>query len=230
MAVSTLSTGLAFLAGVLTVLSPCVLPILPILVGRSLQSHRYGPVALVIGLISGFAVAGSLLGITASWLTGLATLLRSGAIVLLLILGLLAIFPTWSYRLFSYLPIGRWTKERTRVGLLGEFWLGTQLGLLWTPCAGPVLGGILVLAAVHHQVIGALGLLVVYGLGAGIPLLTIAYGGRAFSRRILSLRTHTATLQRIGGVMIVMTSIAILLGWDVQVQLWLAPLFPPLPL
>jgi cytochrome c-type biogenesis protein len=228
MAAST-SAGLALLGGVLTVLSPCILPILPILVGRSLQSHRYGPVALVIGLTSGFAVAGSLLGITASWFTRLTNDLRTGAIVLLLFLGLLAIFPNWSDRLFRYLPIGK-LREPKRIGLIGEFWLGTQLGLLWTPCAGPVLASILVLAAVDHQVLGAFGLLVIYGIGAALPMLTIAYGGRTLSKRLLHLRAHSQTLRRIGGVMIVVTAIAILAGWDVQVQLWLAPLFPPLPL
>lgn len=224
--ISTLSTGLAVLAGGLTVLSPCVLPILPILIGRSLQSHRYGPIALVSGLISGFAVAGSLLGITASWLTGVANFLRIGAIVLLLLLGIFAIFPSWSYRMFSYLPIARWTKEPPRVGLWGEFWLGTQLGLLWTPCAGPVLGGILILAAVDHQIAGAFGLLIAYGLGASIPLLAIAYGGRTLSQRLIGLRRHSAILQKVGGVLVVTTAIAILLGWDIQLQLWLAPFFP----
>lgn len=227
MTVST-STGLALLAGVLTVLSPCVLPILPILVGRSLQSHRYGPVALVAGLVGGFAVAGSLLGITASWFAGLMSLLRNVAIVLLLSLGLLTLFPNWGYRIFSYLPVSKWFSHSPRIGLSGEFWLGTQLGLLWTPCAGPVLGSILVLAAVNHQVAGAFGLLVAYGIGAALPLLTIAYGGRALSRRLLNLRAHTAILQRVGGMAIVGTAVAILLGWDVQIQLWLAPLFPSL--
>jgi cytochrome c biogenesis protein CcdA len=230
MAASTLSIGLAFLGGVLTVLSPCVLPILPILVGRSLQSHIYGPIALIAGLIGGFAVAGSLLGITTSWFTGLANGLRYGAITLLFILGLLALFPTWSYRLFSYLHLGRWIKEPMRLGLWGEFWLGTQLGLLWTPCAGPVLGGILVLAAVSHQVVSAFALLVVYGIGAAIPLLSIAYGGRTLSQRLLKVRSHSALLQRVGGMLIVSTAIAILLGWDVQIQLWLAPFFPNLSL
>jgi cytochrome c biogenesis protein CcdA len=184
----------------------------------------------VVGLVGGFAVAGSLLGITASWFAALASILRYVAIAVLLLLGLLAIFPDWSYRAFSYLPIHHWVKEPKHGGLTGEFWLGTQLGLLWTPCAGPVLGGILVLAAVNHNVASAFGLLVSYGIGAALPLLAIAYGGRAVSRRLLNLRAHTATLQRTGGVMIVVTAIAILLGWDVQIQLWLAPLFPSLPL
>lgn len=216
--------------GLLTVLSPCVLPILPILIGRSLQSHRYGPVVLVAGLVGGFAVAGSLLGVTASWLTGLANGLRYVAIVLLLCLGCFAIFPDWSYRVFSYLPFGKWIKEPVRIGLWGEFWLGTQLGLLWTPCAGPVLGGILVLASVNHQVASAFSLLVAYGIGAAMPLLTIAYGGRSFSQWLFRLRSHSAMVQRVGGVMIAATAIAILLGWDVQVQLWLAPFFPNLSL
>ncbi|MEH2449991.1 cytochrome c biogenesis CcdA family protein [Nostoc sp.] len=230
MTTSTLSISLALLGGVLNVLSPCVLPILPVLLGRSLQSHTYGPVALVTGLIAGFALAGSLLGVTAAWFTGLANLLRNVAIALLLFLGLLAIFPTWSYRIFTYIPVGNWAKKPRRIGLMGEFWLGTQLGLLWTPCAGPVLGGILVLAAVNHQVAGAFGLLVAYGIGAGLPLLAIAYGGRILSKRILNLRSHSAVLQRVGGVAIVATAIAILLGWDVQIQLWLAPFFPTQPL
>jgi cytochrome c-type biogenesis protein len=223
---STLSFQIAILAGLLTVLSPCVLPILPVLVGRSLQSHRLGPVALVVGLVSGFAVAGSLLGISASWLTSFANLLRSLAIAVLLILGLLTLFPSWSYRLFSYLPVQKWTKDRSRIGLWGEFWLGTQLGLLWTPCAGPVLGGILVLAAVNHQVMSAFGLLLAYGLGAAMPLLAIAYGGRKLTQRLLKLRSHSMMLQKIGGLLVMGSAITILLGWDVQIQLWLAPFFP----
>ncbi len=223
---SSLALGIAYLAGILTVLSPCILPILPILVGRSFQSHRYGPIALVIGLVGGFAVAGSVLGVASDWLTGLANGLRSVAIGVLLGLGLLAIFPNWSYRVFSYLPFQRWVKEPPRLGLWGEFWLGTQLGLLWTPCAGPVLAGILVLAATSDQMMGAFWLLMVYGIGAALPMLAIAYSGRVFSRRLLKLRAHSAGLQRVGGVVIAATAIAILLGWDVQVQLWLAPLFP----
>ncbi|AVH70635.1 cytochrome c biogenesis CcdA family protein [Nostoc sp. 'Lobaria pulmonaria (5183) cyanobiont'] len=238
-ATSTLSISLALLGGVLNVLSPCVLPILPVLLGRSLttsrsastlRSHTYGPVALIAGLIAGFALAGSLLGVTANWFTGVINLLRNGAIALLLFLGLLAIFPTCSYRIFSYIPVGKWAKKPTRIGLMGEFWLGTQLGLLWTPCAGPILGGILVLAAVNHQVTSAFWLLVAYGIGAGLPLLAIAYGGRLLSQRILNIRFHSAALQRIGGVAIVATAIAILLGWDVKIQLWLAPFFPTQPL
>ncbi|OLP16953.1 cytochrome C biogenesis protein CcdA [Leptolyngbya sp. 'hensonii'] len=230
MATGSLSIGLALAGGALTVLSPCVLPILPVLVGRSLQTHFWGPVALVAGLVTGFALTGSLLGVTASWLAPLASWLRMGAIVLLLSLGLLSLFPDWSYRLFSFLPLHHRGNPSVQVGLVGEFWLGTQLGLLWTPCAGPVLGSILILAAVHHRILDAFVLLLLYGLGAALPLLGIAYGGRSLSRSFLRLRSRAVLLQRIGGILIVSAAIAILLGWDVQLQLWLAPFLPTSPL
>jgi cytochrome c-type biogenesis protein len=218
-----LSIGLAMLAGVLTILSPCVLPVLPIILGRSLQSHRFAPVVLVLGLVSGFAVAGSLLGFTSSWIAGFATGLRGVAIAVLLGMGLLAFFPQWSYGLARFLP-----PLKRAPGLWGEFGLGTQLGILWTPCAGSVLGSILVLAAVTHDVVGAFWLLVFYGLGAGVPMLAIAYAGRAVS--LQQLRPHSQKLQRLGGLVVMGTAIAILQGWDMKIQLWLAPLFPSISL
>jgi cytochrome c-type biogenesis protein len=222
---ANLSWGLAFLGGVVTVLSPCILPVLPILVGRSLSTHRFGPIALVGGLIAGFAVAGSLLGIAGEWLTGLITALRSVSIGLLLGLGLLILFPKWSYRLFSYLPFQRWVKQPEKAGLFAEFCLGTQLGLLWTPCAGPVLSSILLLS-INQRIDQAFLLLLIYGVGAGIPMLLFAYGGRRLTQRLLKLRQASESLTRIGGGLIILTAIAILFGWDVQVQLLLAPLFP----
>ncbi|HEY9844973.1 MAG TPA: cytochrome c biogenesis CcdA family protein [Candidatus Caenarcaniphilales bacterium] len=227
---STPSLGLALLAGVLAVLSPCVLPVIPLIIGRSFQSHHYGPIALVVGLIVGFAAIGSLLGVTASWFTGLASALRTLAITLLLVAGILAIFPKLSYRLFRYLRLDRWLQAPPRVGLAGEFWLGTQLGLLWTPCAGPVLSSILVLAAVEHDAAGAFLLLTSYGVGSGLPLLAIAYGGQYLSKHLLGWRSHSVLLQKVGGVLVAATAIAILLGWDVQIQRWLVPGFPALPL
>lgn len=101
--------------------------------------------------------------------------------------------------------------------------------MLWVPCAGPVLGSILIVAAVEQNAAGAFILLLFYGLGARIPMLTIPHGGRYLNQRLLSLGRHILALQRVGGVMIVAIVIVIVLGWDVQIQLWLAPFFPSLP-
>ena len=225
MAIQNLSIGLALVAGILTAVSPCILPVLPIIVGRSLSTHRAGPLLLISGLVAGFAVTGSLIGITAQWLGGLMAVLRNVSIALLLSLGLLTLFPDWGYRLFSALPIQRWIKEPKQVGLWGEFLLGTQLGLLWTPCAGPVLSSILLLS-INQNAGQSFGLLVAYGIGAALPMLAIAYGGQAIAKRFLKLRKISSQLSRIGGGLIILTAIAILLGWDIQIQLLLAPLFP----
>lgn len=227
MELSFLAIALAILGGILTAFSPCVLPILPIIIGRSLQTHRYGPVALVAGTMTSFAIAGSLLGVASLWLTDLSNWLRIFAIAFLLIFGILSIFPKLNYRLLSKLPTVKF-KQPMRVNLIGEFILGSQLGLLWTPCAGSVLGSILVLAASEQKAFSAFILLLFYGFGAGIPILLIAYASRYFSKHLLRLRAHSQLLQKIGGVLISMTAIAIILGWDVKIQLWLAPLFPPL--
>lgn len=215
---------LALAGGFLTILSPCILPVLPILLGASLRSHRFGPVALVAGLIGGFALAGSLLGITVSWFAGAAAILRNIAIFVLFLMGLSALFPSVSNRLFGKLGVGGDSSQLT--GLWGEFWIGSQLGLVWTPCAGPVLGTILTLAAIEHDALSAFGLLVVYGLGAGIPMLLLAYGSRSLSTKLLSLRAKSEVIQRVGGAVVAATALAILFGWDTQVQLWLAPFFP----
>jgi cytochrome c-type biogenesis protein len=227
--ISPLTFGFAFGGGLLTILSPCVLPVIPLVLGRSFKSHRLGPVMLVLGLVSGFALVGSLLGVASSWFVGFTNLLRNVAVGLLFGLGVLAIFPELSYRFMSYVQFGKSWEPKTP-SLWSEFWIGTQLGLLWTPCAGPALGSILVLAAVKHEVLGALALLTVYGLGAGIPLLAIAYSSRYVSNSSRRLLPYAGIFQRIGGILMAGTAIAILLGWDVEIQLWLAPLFPKLPL
>jgi cytochrome c biogenesis protein CcdA len=142
---------------------------------------------------------------------------------------LFSIFPKLNYLLLAKLPIPKF-KEPTRINLASEFLLGSQLGLLWTPCAGSVLGSILVLAAVNQEILSAFILLICYGIGAGIPMLLLAYASRYFSKSFLRFRVHSQLLQRIGGVMIAITAIAIILGWDVKIQLWLAPFFPTLAL
>ncbi len=131
--------------------------------------------------------------------------------------------------MISYWQLGKSWEPKT-LGLWSEFWIGTQLGLLWTPCAGPALGSILVLAAIQHEVVGAFALLTVYGLGVGIPLLGIAYSSRYLTNSWRRFLPYTGTFERIGGMLMAGTAIAILLGWDVQFQLWLAPWFPKLPL
>jgi len=230
--VDILLFGLAALAGVATILSPCILPILPILVGRALQSHRYGPFALVGGLAISFALSGSLLGLSAEFVGSLGTVLRQVAIFFLLLLGLGAAFPALGQRLGGFvqpvfdkfLPVPEIKPEKS---LWTEFWVGTQLGIVWVPCAGPLLGSIFTLVAVKQEVLAGFIALLCYALGAGIPMLGLAYGGKGLVGQLRGLYPYTETIQRVAGLGIAFSAVAILLGWDNQIQLLLAPLFPP---
>ncbi|WP_218082328.1 cytochrome c biogenesis CcdA family protein [Anthocerotibacter panamensis] len=228
---------LAPLAGLATVLSPCILPILPVLLGRSLKSHRQGPLALVAGLALSFALVGSVLSLWAEFLGPVNSWLRLGAIVVLLLLGLGSAFPKFSAGFFAsvgqvwekLIPTGLHPPSEEQ-GLWAEFWVGTQLGVVWIPCAGPVLGSILALVAVEKAAFLGFLALLAYACGAAVPMLALAYGGKGLVERVRWLYPHTEKVQRIAGVAIALTAVAILMGWDNQLQLLLAPLFPPIAL
>ena len=108
--------------------------------------------------------------------------------------------------------------------------MGTQLGLVWVPCAGPILGSIITLIAVKQAVLPGFLALLAYSLGAGVPMLAIAYGSKSAAQKLRWLYPHMETIQRTSGILIAASAIAILLGWDNQVQVLLAPLFPTVPL
>lgn len=226
------SIGLAGLAGIVTILSPCILPILPILMGRSLQSHRLGPIFLVLGLACSFAAMGSTIGLSARFIGPLAHWIRQLAIAFLLLLGLLSAFPNLSHpilRVMSHVGFAD-TALECEHPLWTEAIVGTQLGVVWIPCAGPTLGAIFTLIAAEGAIVLGFFALLAFALGAGIPMLVVAYSGKLLGIPLQTLFPHTQTIQRIAGLGIVVAAIAIMMGWDVRLQLWLAPLFPPVPL
>src|SRR4051812_36243014 len=161
---------LALLAGIVTIAAPCTLPVLPILLGASVgHSSRARPALIALGFVSSFAAVALLLG----WITRAfdfdPNVLRSGAAVLLLGFGLLMIWPApfeWlSVRLGGLFTSGG-SSPNAHQGNVGGFVLGTTLGLVWTPCAGPVLGSILTVVATSKDTGWASLLLVVYAIGA----------------------------------------------------------------
>lgn len=210
----------AFLAGMLTIASPCVLTVLPILLSTSIGGGRMRPVGIVVGFAVSFtaftlAFAGALqaLALPASWL-------RIGVIVALGIFGLSLLVPplgrAWE-RLFA--PLARLASSgTTRSGIGGGMLIGSGLGLLWAPCAGPLMAFVIGLTAYAGLSPEGVAITLAYTLGAGVPMLLIAYGTRSFTARAKRLGRRTGVIQQTFGALTVLVAVALLFGLDTQIQ------------
>lgn len=221
----------AVAAGVLTVASPCVLPMLPILFGTSLGSEsRVRPLFIAAGFTLSFSALALGFGLFSNLLGLSPERARVAAVASLLIFGVLMLWPRPFEWLTSHLGgglnrIGA-VGNRGGSGLAGGLLLGMSLGVVWTPCAGPVLGSILTLIATAQHLHWAAVLLLCYAAGASIPMLAVAYGGQYASTRVRRLAPHARTLQRGFGVVVILIAAAIYWQYDASVAGWLSRFYP----
>ncbi|MCA1456883.1 cytochrome c biogenesis protein CcdA [Bradyrhizobium sp. BRP22] len=226
-----LSVVLALLAGVVTIVAPCTLPMLPILLGASIgQSSKVRPAMIALGFVTSFSMVALLLSAITRAFDFDPNVLRTGAAILLLGFGLLMIWPApfeWlTIRIGGLTAGGSPGSPAPSQGLIGGFVLGTTLGLVWTPCAGPVLGSILTIVATSKDT-GWAGLqLVVYAIGAAIPMLAIAYGGQAITTRIRSVARIAPRLQQGFGVVIIAFATLSYFQYDTLIVAWLTTFYP----
>jgi cytochrome c biogenesis protein CcdA len=170
--------GLAFLAGVLTVLSPCVLPLLPIVLGAAASQHRLGPLALAGGLALSFTAIGLFVA-TIGFAMGLDTgVFRAVSAVLLIGVGLVLLVPRLQEQFaLAAAPVSNWAggyaDNFTPGDLAGQFGLGLLLGTVWSPCVGPTLGAASVLAAKGENLLQVALTMLAFGVGAALPLLLL---------------------------------------------------------
>jgi len=226
------SLGLAFLAGLLSVFSPCVLPLLPIVFGTAAGEHRYGPVALALGVALSFVAIGLFVA-TIGFSIGLdGDVFRKAAAVLLLFLGIVLVVPNLQARLSAAAgPFGNWVNAKfgdvSTSGLQGQFGVGLLLGMVWSPCVGPTLGAASVLAA-QGKDLGQVALTMgVFGVGAALPLLLLGVLSRETFRR---WRGHLASagggFKTALGVILVVTAASLLFGFDKTIETNLAVASP----
>jgi cytochrome c-type biogenesis protein len=221
---------LALLAGVLTIAAPCTLPMLPILLGASVgQTNKTRPAMIALGFVISFSAAALLLSAITRIFDFDPNSLRTGAAILLLGFGALMIWPApfeWLSVHLNGLTNSPAGSDASRQGNIGGFVLGTSLGLVWTPCAGPVLGSILTIVATSKDSVWASTLLVVYAIGAAIPMLAIAYGGQAVTTRVRSIAKISPRLQQGFGVVVIAFAIASYLQYDTLIVAWLTAFYP----
>ena len=215
---------LALLAGVLSTLSPCVLPLLPIVLGAALTEHRYGPLALAAGVALSFVGIGLFVA-TAGFALGLdQTVFRQVAAVLLLAIGAVLVLPPLQARVaVAAGPIGHWVQAQAgglpRAGAAGQFGVGLLLGAVWSPCVGPTLGAASVLAAQGKDLGQVAVTMLAFGLGAAAPLLAL---GTISREAMLRWRSRLMQAGQGGkyllGAVLIATGALILSGLDRQVE------------
>ncbi len=175
---SVASIALAFVAGMLSTLSPCVLPLLPIILGTAINENRFGPVALASGLAISFVAIGLFVA-TIGYGVGLdAGVFRMFGACLLIAIGLVLIVPQLQIWFAGFAaPLSNWAHDSLggfdRAGLSGQFLLGLLLGAVWSPCVGPTLGAASVLAAQGKDLGQVTLVMAAFGVGAAVPLLAL---------------------------------------------------------
>jgi cytochrome c biogenesis protein CcdA len=221
---------LALLAGVVTIAAPCTLPVLPILLGASVgQTGKARPAMIALGFVISFSAVALALSAVTRIFDFDPNVLRTAAAILLLGFGLLMIWPTpfeWLSSRISGLTSSSAGSAALRQGNIGGFVLGTTLGLVWTPCAGPVLGSILTVVATSKDATWASTLLVVYAIGAAIPMLAVAYGGQAVTSRVRSIARISPKLQQGFGVVVIAFAVASYFQYDTLIVAWLTAFYP----
>jgi cytochrome c biogenesis protein CcdA len=229
---STASLGLSLMAGVLSVLSPCVLPLLPIVLGTAAGEHRYGPVALAAGLALSFTAIGLFVA-TAGFALGIdEDVFRSAGAALLIGFGVIIAVPFLQERFaVAAAPVSNWVASRlggfSSSGIAGQFGVGLLLGTVWSPCSGPTLGAAAVLAA-QGQRLGEVALtMILFGLGAALPLLVLGMLSREAMLRAKARAKGSAPAVKLAmGVLLAAIGVAILSGYDKRLESMLVDVAP----
>src|SRR5580704_10971119 len=216
--------GLAYLAGALSTLSPCVLPLLPVVLGSAASAHRLGPLALGLGLASSFVAVGLFVA-TIGFAIGLdADVFRTVAAAIMIVVGGVLIVPLLQARVaYAAGPVTQWADQwlagLSAAALPGQFGVGLLLGVAWSPCVGPTLGAASLLASEESELPRVAATMLVFGLGASSPLLVVGIVSRGVMLRardhLLSAGRH---LKLALGLAFVVIGATIVTGADKQIE------------
>jgi cytochrome c biogenesis protein CcdA len=216
--------ALAFAAGLLSILSPCVLPLLPIVLGAALSSHAYGAVALAAGVAVSFTILGLLLALVGFGLGIDAGLFQVAAAAIMILLGVILLVPSWQAQLAAAGgPVSGWADRRfggfASSGLAGQFAIGLLLGAVWSPCVGPTLGAASLLASQGRDLPQVALTMAVFGIGAALPLIVLGLLSRA---TLMRLRSGLMSAGKLGksllGVAFILIGVVVITGADRKIE------------
>lgn len=223
---------LAFVAGLVTILNPCVLPLIPILVGAALGKHKLGPVALAAGLAFSFSTFGFVV-VAFGFQLGIPEQgIRLFAGALLVAAGLVLLIPMLQARLtMIFAPLtNRAQSALSRTsgeGLGGQFLVGMLLGLVWAPCVGPTLGAAIAAASQGDDLAAAFLTFLAFALGVAVSVTGFAYGSRrALGQGAGSLQRLAGFAKPFFGLMLVLVGVMVVTGLDKSLEAAMLDLMP----
>lgn len=226
------SIALSYAAGALSTLSPCVLPLLPIVLFGVLEQHPWGPVALAAGLSVSFVAIGILVASLGFRFGFDPMALRLGVAGLMVVIGTVLLVPALQTKFAGIAaPLataGQLVSERLPASGVGrQFLLGILLGAIWSPCSGPTLGAAVGLAAQSETMARAALIMTTFSLGAATPILALAYGSK---QTVLAKRDRLSRVSRIGkplmGWTLIVVGAFVLTGFDKIVEASLTRAMP----
>jgi len=191
----------AFGAGIISVSSPCILPLLPAVLATSAGKDRLRPLAIVLGVSISFIMMGVVTSAFGAVFHTHLGEMKILAEVLILLMGLALLFDLSLFNSFSKFPLLAGMNEQ---GPLSGFLLGLSLGVLWIPCVGPILGSILTLVALDGNTINGALTLSVYSLGFAIPMLVLAYSAQVSSSKMKLISKYDSVFKKGGGLVLVL--------------------------
>ena len=247
----------AFVSGVITILSPCILPVLPIVLSGGVGGGKARPFGVLVGFVVSFAAFTLALSAIVQALGIPVDALRIAAVVLIVAFGLVMLVP-WLRDRFEVLAsriarrpgaapavvasaggagavaaagapaagVSAAGVPQSRRGFWSGVVVGLSLGLIWTPCVGPIMASVISLALTQHVDGGSVFITLAYTLGTSIPMLGVMLGGRALLNRVPALTRHAAGIQKGFGVLMIAVGVAIGLGWDRQFQTFVLRALP----
>ena len=199
MEVSIVNIAMAIGAGLASVLSPCVLPVIPIIMAGVEKDDRLRPLIVVAGLSISFMAMGAISSLFGSLLIGKTRYIELVGAVVIVIMGLMVIFDMSIFKRFYQLSNFRVKSEGRLRGLI----LGMTLGLIWVPCVGPFLSTVLTMVGTSGELATGITLLGFYSLGLAIPMLVVGYSSHLLQIKIRGVLKHEAALRYVTGSILV---------------------------
>lgn len=224
---------LGYLAGLLTLINPCVLPVLPIVLATAIQAHKLGPVAIAAGMSISFVALGMLVSVAGRTLGVTEETIAQGGAILMVGFGLILLVPRFSTQFATATgSLASGADDQLdridRSGLQGQFLGGMLLGAVWSPCIGPTLGGAISLASQGESLLFATAIMISFALGVSTIILALGYGARSvIQQRQAMMRRIAAKSRRIMGLIFVGVGLAILFQLHKIIEIWAIQNLPP---